>query len=67
METGKLPPGILGSLLKGIPIEDNRVLIRPDVGEDAALIDYGDRIPIAKTDPITFASENFSIILESSI
>jgi len=57
METGKLPPGILGSLLQGIPIEDNRVLIRPDVGEDAALIDYGDRILIAKSDPITFASD----------
>ena len=39
METGKLPPGILGSLLQEIPIEDKRVLIRPNVGEDAALID----------------------------
>ena len=57
METGKLPPGILGSLLQGIPIEDERVLIRPDVGEDAALIDYGDHILIAKSDPITFASD----------
>ena len=57
METGKLPPGILGSLLKGIPIEDHRVLIRPDVGEDAALIDYGDHVLIAKSDPITFASD----------
>jgi len=57
METGKLPPGILGSLLQEIPIEDKRVLIRPNVGEDAALIDYGDRILIAKSDPITFASD----------
>ena len=57
METGKLPPGILGRLLQGIPIADDRVLIRPDIGEDAALIDYGDHILIAKSDPITFASD----------
>ena len=57
METGKLPPDILRSLLQGIPIKDKRVLIRPDVGEDAALIDYGDHILIAKSDPITFASD----------
>ena len=57
METGKLPPDILGGLLQGIPINDKRVLIRPDIGEDAALIDFGDNILIAKSDPITFASD----------
>ena len=27
------------------------------IGEDAALIDYGDKVLVAKTDPITFATD----------
>ena len=29
----------------------------PKVGEDAALLDYGDRVLVAKTDPITLANQ----------
>jgi hydrogenase maturation factor len=36
---------------------DPRVLIGPRVGEDAAVIDLGDRLLIAKSDPITFATD----------
>src|SRR5574341_801904 len=36
---------------------DPRVLIGPRVGEDAAVIDMGDRLLIAKSDPITFATD----------
>ena len=33
------------------------MLLGPRVGEDAAIIDMGDRCLVAKTDPITFATE----------
>ncbi|MDP3064332.1 MAG: AIR synthase related protein [Chloroflexota bacterium] len=44
-------------MLARIEVRDPRVLLGPRVGADAALIDYGDRILVAKTDPITFATE----------
>lgn len=52
---GKLDSNHLEALLSSIPITDKRVLIGPRVGEDAAVIDVGDKYLIAKTDPITFA------------
>jgi hydrogenase maturation factor len=54
---GKLPPDFLESLLRKLPAEDPRVRIGPGVGEDAAVIDMGDRYLVAKTDPITFATD----------
>ena len=39
------------------PVADPRVLIGPRPGEDAAVIDFGDRLLIAKSDPITFATD----------
>jgi hydrogenase maturation factor len=39
------------------PPRDPRVVVGPKVGEDAAVIDLGDRYLIATTDPITFASD----------
>jgi hydrogenase expression/formation protein HypE len=53
---GKLPPNLLASLLNRIPI-DPRVIVGPRVGEDAAVIDMGDRYLVAKTDPITFVTD----------
>lgn len=53
---GKLPPALLASLLRRLP-DDPRVVLGPRVGEDAAVIDMGDRYLVAKTDPITFASD----------
>ncbi len=53
---GKLNMEILGKLLSTIEIKDPRVIVGPKVGEDAAVIDFGDRYLIAKTDPITFTS-----------
>jgi hydrogenase expression/formation protein HypE len=41
--------------LRGWP--DERVILGPRVGEDAAVIDLGDRYLVAKTDPITFATD----------
>jgi hydrogenase maturation factor len=57
LKTGKLPPRLLESLLREVPVTDPRVVLGPRLGEDAALIDLGDRYLAAKTDPITFATE----------
>ncbi len=57
MQAGKLPIDVLGRLLERIDISDPRVVLGPQPGEDAALIDFGDRYLVAKTDPITFATD----------
>ena len=57
LRVGKLPPNLLERLLAKVSIEDPRVLVGGRVGEDAAVIDMGDRVLVAKTDPITFASD----------
>src|SRR5689334_8848091 len=54
---GKLPPDLLADLLQGAVTDDPRVLIGPRVGVDAAVLDFGERLLVAKSDPITFASE----------
>src|SRR5919109_2654792 len=54
---GKLPAALLAALLAQDVPTDPRVLIGPRVGTDAAVIDMGDRLLIAKSDPITFATE----------
>ena len=54
---GKLPAALLDTLLRQSTSEDPRLLIGPQVGEDAAIIDMGDRLLIAKSDPITFATD----------
>jgi hydrogenase expression/formation protein HypE len=57
LPAGKLPPEMLDRLLKRFTGRDPRVLVGPHVGEDAAVIDMGERLLVAKTDPITFATE----------
>ena len=57
MRQGKFPPELLDRLLAAVPSRDERVLLGPGLGEDAALIDMGDRVLVAKSDPITFASD----------
>lgn len=54
---GKLPPALLAEILAQTPSHDPRVLIGPRVGEDAAVIDMGEQLLIAKSDPITFATD----------
>src|SRR5262245_8289510 len=54
---GKLPVALLAELLGQEVLADPRVLIGPRIGEDAAVIDMGDRLLIAKSDPITFATD----------
>ena len=58
MELGKFPPQLLQRLLAKEGISDPRVLLGPALGEDAAVLDMGDRLLVAKSDPITFASDD---------
>lgn len=54
---GKLRPDLLESLLASYQIADPTVIVGPRVGEDATVIDFGDKYLVAKTDPITFATD----------
>ncbi len=54
---GKLPTKLLAKLLARHARADASVLVGPGIGEDAAVIDMGERCLVAKTDPITFASD----------
>ncbi|MGC9523355.1 MAG: AIR synthase family protein [Anaerolineae bacterium] len=56
---GKLPQADLIALLnRALPRPDPRVVFGPGLGRDAAVIDFGDRYLVAKTDPITFAADD---------
>ena len=56
--TGKLPPRIFQGLLTACQVPRNsRVVLGPKFGEDAAVIDMGDKYLVAKTDPVTLTSE----------
>ncbi len=57
MDVGKLPVEVLAKLLSGTAQPDPRVLQGPGVGADAAVIELGDRLLIAKADPVTFATD----------
>ena len=58
-KTGKVPSEVLRRLVfnrLGAPTD--RLLSGPGVGEDAAVIEMGDRVLVAKGDPITGAERN---------
>ena len=55
---GKLKLELLDRLLKTYTSTDERVLVGPKVGEDAAVIDFGETYLVAKTDPITFVADD---------
>jgi len=58
MKAGKLPGDILPRLIAGLPRRDARVVVGPGIGRDAAVIDAGGpNLLVAKSDPITFASD----------
>src|SRR5215831_14279280 len=58
LPVGKLPLEQLRSLLRHLSKHDARLLIGPQIGEDAAVIDAGDRYLVVATDPITFAIDH---------
>ena len=60
LKTGKLEIRILKKFLERNTILDPRVVIGPEIGEDAAVIDPGrsaDRYWVVTSDPITFTTE----------
>jgi hydrogenase expression/formation protein HypE len=57
LPVGKLPAEVLARLLAAHPPADPRIIVGPRVGEDAAVLDMGDRYLVAKSDPITFAAD----------
>ena len=57
MEVGKFPSAMLERLLSKVTLTDPRVLVGPKIGEDAAVIDMGNRLLVAKSDPVTFATD----------
>ena len=54
---GKLPMTFLETMLKRYAGHDERIVVGPRVGEDAVVLDMGDHYLVAKTDPITFATD----------
>ncbi|MFH1009376.1 MAG: AIR synthase family protein [Candidatus Latescibacterota bacterium] len=54
---GKLPQEVLSRFLSRYPLHDDRVVVGPKIGEDCAVIDFGETCLVVKTDPVTFASD----------
>jgi len=59
LTVGKLEPNMLEQLVfKCLGKRNPRVLLGPSVGEDATVIDFGDKALVMHSDPITGAFEN---------
>lgn len=59
LEIGKLQPALLKQVvLSRLGTDDPRVLLGPQVGEDASVIDFGTKALVVHSDPITGAVEN---------
>ncbi|MCL5961311.1 MAG: AIR synthase family protein [Chloroflexi bacterium] len=57
MPVGKLSPEFLARLLQRYTSVNDRIIVGPGIGEDATVIEFGERYLIAKTDPVTFATD----------
>jgi len=57
LKTGKLPPELLRKMLRHTGDRDERVILGPRLGEDAALVKLGPYTLVLKTDPVTYASD----------
>ena len=54
---GKLPAEELARMLAQHTRQDGRVVVMPGIGKDATVISFADQYLVAKTDPITLASD----------
>src|SRR3972149_6516333 len=52
---GKLPAELMEQVLRRTATGDPRLLLGPGVGLDCAVIEFGDRLLVAKSDPVTFS------------
>ena len=57
MEIGKFPAGLLERILSKVDISDPRVVVGPRVGEDTAVLRTSGGLLVAKSDPVTFATD----------
>ncbi len=57
MQIGKFPASLLERLLAKNSIADPSVVLGPMVGEDAAVLDMGERLLVASSDPVTLATD----------
>ena len=57
LPVGKLPSDLLSKVLARAPLQDERVLLGPGVGLDCAVVEFGSRLLVFKSDPITFATD----------
>jgi hydrogenase expression/formation protein HypE len=57
LPVGKLAPELLAELLADDEEADPRVILGPGIGRDVAVLDFGDRALVAKSDPVTFATD----------
>jgi hydrogenase expression/formation protein HypE len=57
LPVGKLPAELLQELLARHGGQDERLVVGPRIGEDAAVLDLGERYLVVKSDPITFATD----------
>jgi hydrogenase expression/formation protein HypE len=57
LPVGKLRASLLQRIFERLPAKDPRVVVGPRIGEDAAIIDLGERYLVATADPITFAAD----------
>lgn len=57
LPVGKLRAEMLQAVFNKLTPRDERVVVGPRIGEDAAVIEMGDRYLVATTDPITFATD----------
>ena len=57
LRVGKLPTALLGRFIDKIRSGDEQVILGPSIGEDAAVIKVGNKLLVAKTDPITLATD----------
>lgn len=56
MEIGKVPTEVLKEVIfSNIKHRRSEVLVRPNIGEDCAVVDFGDYVCVMSTDPITGA------------
>ena len=59
LEVGKLQPNTLKRIvLSRLGVDNPRVLLGPHIGEDASVIDFGQKALVVHSDPITGAIEN---------
>tara|TARA_B100000745_G_scaffold115319_1_gene74410 strand:- start:180 stop:1190 length:1011 start_codon:yes stop_codon:yes gene_type:complete len=57
LEVGKFPASLLERILAKVDISDPRVVVGPRVGEDTAVLQTSGSLLVAKSDPVTFATD----------